>query len=61
MDRAMELADNNEMKEVKGLGDRLYGLEQLMLEAKRYVLEQCELAQAFFQVTFYLENINILF
>lgn len=40
------------MKEIKGLGDRLYGLEQLMLEAKRYVQEQSELAQSFLQVIF---------
>lgn len=50
MERTARHAENTEMKEVKGLGDRLYGLEQLMLEAKRYVQEQCDLAQSFLQV-----------
>ena len=35
------------MKEIRGLGDRLSGLEQLLLEAKRLVQEQHDLAQAF--------------
>lgn len=50
MDQIANASNNLEMKEVKGLGDRLYGLEQLMLEAKRYVQEQSELAQSFSQV-----------
>lgn len=38
------------MKEVRGIGDRLFGLEQLMYEAKRYVQEQGDLAQSLLQV-----------
>ncbi|CAH1183184.1 unnamed protein product [Phaedon cochleariae] len=40
-------ADNPQMKEVKGLGERLSGLETLMREAKRFVQQQAELAQSF--------------
>ncbi|CAH0556839.1 unnamed protein product [Brassicogethes aeneus] len=40
-------ADNNQMKEIKGLGERLSGLETLMREAKKYVLEQAENAKSF--------------
>lgn len=39
------------MREIKGLGDRLFGLEQLMQETKRCVQEQRELAQAFLAVS----------
>ena len=38
-----------QMKEIRGLGDRLSGLEQLLLEAKRLVQEQQKLAAAFVQ------------
>lgn len=38
------------MKEVRGIGDRLFGLEQLMIESKRYVQEQGDLAQSLLQV-----------
>ena len=44
---AIEGAQNHQMKEIRGLGDRLAGLEQLLLEAKRLVQEQQELAAAF--------------
>lgn len=37
------------MKEVKGLEERLYGLEKLMCEARKVVEEQRDLAQAFYQ------------
>jgi len=37
--------DNPSMKEVKGLEDRLSGLEQLMLGARKIVDEQVEMAQ----------------
>ncbi|XP_072402255.1 uncharacterized protein Atg17 isoform X2 [Diabrotica undecimpunctata] len=40
-------ADNVQMKEVKGLGERLFGLETLMREAKKYMKNQAELAQSF--------------
>lgn len=48
---ALDVANNSEMKEVKGLGDRLYGLEQLMYKSKKYVSEQSVLAQTFLQVS----------
>ena len=37
--------NNPSMKEVKGLGDRLFGLEQLLIGAKKYLQEQAEMAQ----------------
>lgn len=46
----MQMIDNPEMKEVKGIGDRLYGLDQLLNSAKKYVQEQADLAQSFQQV-----------
>ena len=46
---AMEGAQNQQMKEIRGLGDRLSGLEQLLIEAQRLVQEQQELAAAFVQ------------
>ena len=46
---AIEGAQNVQMKEIRGLGDRLSGLEQLLLEAKRLVQEQQKLAAAFVQ------------
>ncbi|XP_022248429.1 RB1-inducible coiled-coil protein 1-like isoform X2 [Limulus polyphemus] len=45
----LEKLDNADMKEVKGLEARLYGLEKLMFEAQRIVREQNDLAQAFVQ------------
>ncbi|XP_076341080.1 RB1-inducible coiled-coil protein 1-like [Tachypleus tridentatus] len=45
----LEKLDNVDMKEVKGLEARLYGLEKLMFEAHRIVREQSDLAQAFLQ------------
>lgn len=44
-------ADNNQMKEVKGLGERLIGLETLMREAKRKVQEHAENAKSFHNVS----------
>ena len=49
MSSAIEGAQNGQMKEIRGLGDRLSGLEQLLLEAKRLVQEQQKLAAAFVQ------------
>ena len=40
-----ESVNNPSMKEVKGLGDRLFGLEQLLVGAKKYLQEQAEMAQ----------------
>ena len=45
----LEEANSMQRKEIAGLSDRLQGLEQLLLEAKQYVQEQKELAQAFLQ------------
>ncbi|KAK3611507.1 hypothetical protein CHS0354_016441 [Potamilus streckersoni] len=38
---------NENMKEVKGLEDRLYGLDQIMSAARKIVQEQSDLAQGF--------------
>lgn len=46
---AVEAANKQDMKEIKGLGERLFGLEQLMFEAKKLVQEQGDLAQALLQ------------
>ena len=45
----VEAGNNAQMKEIRGLGDRLSGLEQLLLDAKRKVTEQQEQAQTFLQ------------
>lgn len=42
-------AKKQAMKEIKGLSERLYALEQLMYQAKRIVHEQGELTQGFLQ------------
>ncbi|KAF5305192.1 hypothetical protein FQA39_LY09280 [Lamprigera yunnana] len=42
-------ANKDEMKDIKGLSDRLCRLEQLMFEAKGHVKEQGDLAQSFIQ------------
>uniref|UniRef100_W4VRG4 RB1-inducible coiled-coil protein 1 n=1 Tax=Corethrella appendiculata TaxID=1370023 RepID=W4VRG4_9DIPT len=47
--KAIDAAQREDMKEIKGLEDRLYGLEKLMSDAKKSVQEQGELAQAFQQ------------
>ncbi|XP_014260656.1 RB1-inducible coiled-coil protein 1 isoform X2 [Cimex lectularius] len=44
---ALDAAQTSELREIKGLGDRLYGLEQLRVETKKIVQEQTDLAQAF--------------
>jgi RB1-inducible coiled-coil protein 1 len=38
-------AVRTEMKEIKGLEERLYGLEQLMVETKKIVQEQSDMTQ----------------
>ena len=45
MTSLLSTVDNPSMKEVKGLEDRLSGLEQLMHSASRIVDEQREMAQ----------------
>ncbi|XP_036148269.1 RB1-inducible coiled-coil protein 1 isoform X1 [Monomorium pharaonis] len=46
---AIDNANKQDMKEIKGLGERLFALEQLMVQTKRLVHEQGELAQGFLQ------------
>ncbi|XP_014479300.1 PREDICTED: RB1-inducible coiled-coil protein 1 isoform X2 [Dinoponera quadriceps] len=46
---AIDNANKQDMKEIKGLGERLFALEQLMVQTKRLVHEQSELAQGFVQ------------
>ena len=45
----LDQCNQSSMKEVKGLEERLYGLEKLMCEARKVVEEQRDLAQAFYQ------------
>lgn len=46
---AIDSANKQDMKEIKGLGERLFALEQLMAQTKKLVQEQGELAQGFLQ------------
>lgn len=46
---AIDNANKQDMKEIKGLGERLFALEQLMAQTKKLVLDQGELAQGFLQ------------
>ena len=41
----MEAVNNQNMKEVKGLEERLYGLEQLLFGARKIMQEQGDMAQ----------------
>ncbi|XP_037913540.1 RB1-inducible coiled-coil protein 1 isoform X2 [Hermetia illucens] len=45
----LKMAEQEEIKEIKGLEDRLCGLEKLMFDLKKIVQEQRELATAFQQ------------
>lgn len=45
VDQTFEAVTNQNMKEVKGLEDRLYGLDQIMSGARRLVTEQKEMSQ----------------
>ncbi|XP_067677327.1 RB1-inducible coiled-coil protein 1-like isoform X2 [Haliotis asinina] len=47
--QTMEAVDNCSMKEVKGLEDRLYGLDQFMSGARKIVQEQADMAKGFVQ------------
>ncbi|XP_058819964.1 RB1-inducible coiled-coil protein 1 isoform X2 [Topomyia yanbarensis] len=49
IDKAVELSQREDMKEIKGLEERLCGLERLMFDAKKVVQDQNELAQSFQQ------------
>lgn len=46
---AIDSANKQDMKEIKGLGERLFALEQLMQQTKKLVQEQGDLAQGFLQ------------
>lgn len=43
----LKSVNNKEMKEIKGLEERLFGLEKLMVDAKKVVDEQSQLASSF--------------
>jgi len=45
----IEKGGQSAMKEIKGLEERLFGLDQLLIETKKLVQEQYELSQAFIQ------------
>lgn len=47
--KAIDAAQQDTIKKIVGLEDRLCGLEQLMFDAKKTVQEQSEMAQAFQQ------------
>jgi len=47
----LSTVDNPSMKEVKGLEDRLSGLDQLMHGARRIVDEQVDMAQVCTRIT----------
>lgn len=49
IERTVESARREDMKEIKGLEERLRGLENLMFDARKIVQEQNDLAQAFQQ------------
>lgn len=48
------MINNPEMKEIKGIEDRLFGLDKLLSNARKYVQEQQDLAQSFQQVCIFL-------
>ncbi|KAL4236922.1 reticulophagy [Mactra antiquata] len=58
VDQLMKEVQNDSMKEVKGLEDRLYGLDQIISGAKKIVQEQAELAQGFVQNQNRLSNLR---
>nr|CAD7195119.1 unnamed protein product [Timema douglasi] len=49
VEQVLSAANKTGMKEIKGLEERLFGLEQLMFETKTIVQEQGDLAQSFLQ------------
>lgn len=46
---AITNSNKTDMKEIKGLGERLFALENLLAQSRRFVLDQSELAQGFLQ------------
>ncbi|XP_051169507.1 RB1-inducible coiled-coil protein 1 isoform X2 [Leptopilina boulardi] len=49
VNQVIKSANKQDFKEIRGLGERLFALEQLMTQAKKIVQEQGELAQGFLQ------------
>lgn len=49
IEKTIENARRDDMKEIKGLEERLRGLENLMFDARKIVQEQADLAQSFQQ------------
>jgi RB1-inducible coiled-coil protein 1 len=47
--KALNMANNNDMKEIKSMGDRLFGLEQLLTQARKLAAEQTDYSNAFFK------------
>lgn len=47
--KALNNANNSDMKEIKSIGDRLFGLEQLLTEAKKLALEQTDTSNTLFK------------
>ncbi|KZS15636.1 RB1-inducible coiled-coil protein [Daphnia magna] len=58
IETALFAAERPEMKEIGGLGERLYGLEQLLIEARKKVQEQGDIAQALLQNQQRARNFN---
>ena len=46
-EQVIELCNNPARKEIKGLSERLFGLDQLLHEAKKCAVEQKESAQVY--------------
>ncbi|OQV20469.1 RB1-inducible coiled-coil protein 1 [Hypsibius exemplaris] len=46
----MDFCNNAQMREIKGLAERLFGLDQLLSEAKKQVLEQKETADVLYKM-----------
>lgn len=58
IESALSSAEKPEMKEIGGLEERLFGLEQLLVEARKKVQEQGEMAQALLQNQQRARNLN---
>lgn len=62
LEKNIELAltetDRHDIKEIRGLGERLSGLEQLLVDARKKVQEQAEMAQALVQNNQRALNLN---
>ncbi|XP_022084289.1 RB1-inducible coiled-coil protein 1-like [Acanthaster planci] len=54
----LDAVNNGSMKEVKGLGERLFGLEQLLTSAHKVLQEQAEMAQGMVQNQTRASNLN---